>query len=79
MFMKVAVSIPDPLFDQAEALVRQRQVTRSGLYAEALELLLRSQDDSKITEKLNEVYREIDSRVDSRLAAAQAHSVREEW
>ncbi len=52
--MKVAVSIPDDVFEQAEHLVRERNVSRSELYTEALRALVQS--DARITEQLNEVY-----------------------
>ena len=77
--MKVAVSIPDPLFTEAERLARRRKLSRSQLYAEALEMLVGCQDDSEITRRLDAVYRGRDSRLDAGLAQAQADAVREEW
>ena len=45
--MKVAISVPDPLFEQAEQLVEQRQTSRSQLYAQALdEFLARNSPDA---------------------------------
>ena len=35
--MKTAVSIPDAIFEAAERLARKRKVSRSRLYAEALQ------------------------------------------
>lgn len=35
--MKVAISLPDELFEQAELLAEQRRTSRSQLYARALE------------------------------------------
>jgi len=52
--VKVAVSIPDDVFEQAEHLVRERNVSRSELYAEALRAMVQS--DARITEQLNDVY-----------------------
>lgn len=52
--MKVAVSIPDDVFEQAEHLVRERNVSRSELYTEALRALVLS--DARITEQLNHLY-----------------------
>ena len=77
--MKVAVSIPDPLFAEAERLARRRKVSRSQLYASALEMLVCSEDDSDITRRLDAVYRDLDSRLDAGLRDAQAEAVREEW
>ncbi len=77
--MKIAVSIPDPLFAEAERLARRRKLSRSQLYAEALEMLVGSEDDSDVTRRLDEVYRDLDSRLDTGLLNAQAEAVREEW
>ena len=79
MDMKVAVSIPDSLFAEAERLARRRKLSRSQLYAEALEMLVGSEDDSEVTRRLDAVYSDLDSRLDARLADAQAEAVREEW
>ena len=54
--VKVAVSIPDPLFSEAERLARRRKLSRSQLYAQALEVLLSSDDDSEITRRLDAVH-----------------------
>lgn len=78
--VKTAVSIPDPIFEAADRLARRRRLSRSALYAEALELLLASQDvDAEITRRLDEVYAEHDSSLDPFLAAANAALWREEW
>ncbi|MCY4664790.1 MAG: hypothetical protein OXC00_09000 [Acidimicrobiaceae bacterium] len=77
--MKVAVSIPDPLFAEAERLARRRKISRSRLYAQALEMLVGSEDDSDITRRLDAVYRDLDSSLDSGLLHAQAEAVREAW
>jgi hypothetical protein len=54
--VKIAVSIPDPLFEAADQLARRRKVSRSQLYAIALERLLAAEDDHDVTERLNAVY-----------------------
>lgn len=79
--MKTAVSIPDPIFEAADRLARRRRMSRSALYAEALELLLAAQADAdaEITRRLDEVYAEQDSSLDPFIAAANAELWREEW
>ncbi|MDE0653812.1 MAG: ChpI protein [bacterium] len=77
--MKVAVSIPDPLFRRAERLARRRKVSRSQLYAVALERLVDLEDDSEVTRRLDAVYGTQDSHPDAGLLAAQAEAVRERW
>lgn len=53
--MKVAVSIPDPIFNQADALARRLGTTRSKLYARALDAFVTDQDRGRITEAMNAV------------------------
>lgn len=73
------MSIPDALFAEADRLARRRKLSRSQLYAEAIELLVSREDQTEITRRLNEVYGKIGSRLDPGLAAAQSEAVREEW
>lgn len=76
--MKVAVSIPDPLFKSAERLAKKLKKPRSRLYAEALACYVRTQDPQTITDKLNEVYSKIDSGVDPAFEKAQAETLADE-
>lgn len=77
--MKVAVSIPDPLFAEAERLAQRRRLSRSQLYAQALAMLVHREDDSEITNRLDDLYREHDLPADIGLINAQADAVREAW
>jgi metal-responsive CopG/Arc/MetJ family transcriptional regulator len=77
--VKIAVSIPDPLIQAAERLARRRKLSRSQLYAHALEQLLSREDDEAITAQLDEVYARESSGLDPGLAAAQAQALREDW
>lgn len=52
--VKTAVSIPDDVFEAAERLANERNVSRSELYTTALRLLVQS--DDLITEQLDQVY-----------------------
>lgn len=51
--MKTAISIPDPIFREAEELARRRGLSRSQLYATALERYLESERTANVTETLN--------------------------
>jgi hypothetical protein len=62
--MKTAVSLPDELFRKAEAAARRLRVSRSHLYAKAIEEFLDRQRDLKVTERLNEVYSRESSKLD---------------
>jgi hypothetical protein len=54
--MKVAISVPDPLFRQAESAARRLRIPRSQLYARALEVFLSQQSRPDVTERLNAVH-----------------------
>jgi hypothetical protein len=51
--MKVAVSIPDPIFAEAEALAKLSRLSRSGLYSRALSAYVASHAPDRITELAN--------------------------
>ncbi|MGE0039587.1 MAG: hypothetical protein AB7H88_14470 [Vicinamibacterales bacterium] len=76
--MKVAVSIPEELFESAESLGKRLRVSRSRLYATALAEFLAKHQGRKITDRLNEIYGTEESRLDDRLSRMQRRSVSEE-
>jgi metal-responsive CopG/Arc/MetJ family transcriptional regulator len=51
--MKTAVSIPDPLFAEAEKAARELNISRSKLVQTALEEFLERRRDAAITEAIN--------------------------
>ena len=73
--MKVALSIPNELFDSAETLSRKLGVSRSRLYATALAEFLAKHRGRRTTDRLNAVYSSEDSRLDPRLRRLQARSL----
>lgn len=78
--MKTAISVPDRLFNSADALARRLGVSRSRLYATALAEFLAKHRAGKVTERLNTVYAAEESRLDPALRRAQARIVAErEW
>ncbi len=77
--MKTAVSIPDPIFEAADRLARRRRISRSELYAEAPARLLDADESSRVTERLDDLYRERPSELDAGLAAVQALAIDEDW
>ena len=76
--MKVAVSIPDRIFEAAELLAKQRNVPRSQIFAEALAAYLESRGSEAVTSKLNEIYGREVSAVENGLAQAQLDSISHE-
>jgi metal-responsive CopG/Arc/MetJ family transcriptional regulator len=78
--MKVALSIPDELFESGEALSKRLGVSRSRLYATALAEFVAKNRGRKITERLNAIYRSEDSRLPRALRRLQSRSLtRERW
>ena len=54
--LKIAISLPDSIFEAAEALAQQLGVSRSELYCAAIEDYLQRLEQERIRPKLNEVY-----------------------
>lgn len=78
--MKTAISLPDPVFEEAEALARQLGLSRSELYTKALKAYLRKYNRNQILNKLNQVYSKESSELDPVLAKMQFMSLpREDW
>lgn len=78
--MKTAISIPDPVFRNAERLAKNLKVTRSRLYTAAVAEYIKRHRAAKITDKLNAVYGDSDSALDEAIAAIQIRSLpRERW
>lgn len=54
--VNTAISVPKTLFEQAEALAREMKVSRSGLFAVALENFIRDYEDRQMFDKINKAY-----------------------
>ncbi len=78
MGMKIAISVPDPLFEAGEALARQLKMSRSQLYSTALSGYLSARGATAVTERLNAIYATQPSGVDAALATAQRKSIEDE-
>jgi predicted transcriptional regulator len=79
--MKTAISLPDALFESAEALARRLGVSRSQLFANAVAEFIAQHDRARLTERLDAVYADAPQEPpDLELAALQARSLpREKW
>lgn len=78
--MKVALSIPDDLFETAETLGKRLGVSRSRLYASALADYLAKHRGGKVTQRLNTVYATQDSRLEPGARRLQRRSLeRNAW
>jgi len=78
--MKTAISLPDQLFQSADAAAKVLGLSRSALIQKALEDFLESQSQKSIIEKLNRVYSKVDSSVPFEIKKYQSsHIQNEEW
>jgi len=78
--MKTAISVPDPVFGEAERLAERLEKTRSQLYTEALKEYLARHNPDTVTDRLNEVWGSI-AEPDDRFVSETVRSVlqRVEW
>jgi metal-responsive CopG/Arc/MetJ family transcriptional regulator len=78
--MKVAVSIPDPVFAEAERLAKRLKTTRSDIYARALGAFVATHAPDRVTQAMNEVVDAVGA-VPDEFAKAAARRVfdRVEW
>ena len=80
--MKTAISIPDTVFEAAEELAKRLGKSRSQLYTEAIQALLKQRSDQWITDRLNEIYdaKPELAKMDPAYKALQYRSLaKEEW
>lgn len=68
--MRIAISIPDDLFHQADRLARRTSKSRSQLFGEALREYLARHADDEITEAMNKVAAEVGEKTDDFVSGA---------
>jgi metal-responsive CopG/Arc/MetJ family transcriptional regulator len=57
LFMKTAISIPDPLFREADNTAQEMGIPRSQLYSLAIQEYVSRHSRKLITQKLNNLYK----------------------
>jgi metal-responsive CopG/Arc/MetJ family transcriptional regulator len=78
--MKTAISIPDKVFDSADTLAKKLKLSRSQLYAKAIEEFVAEHSHLSVREKLDQVYAGEPSTLDPAVARAQSAAIgREDW
>lgn len=79
--MKVAVSIPDGVFEEIERLVKRLGASRSEIYSRALAEFVGRHDPERITETLNQIVRDLGAERSDEFtrAAARRALKRCEW
>ncbi len=78
--MKTAISLPDTLFAAADRVAKKLRMSRSQLYATAVEEFVAQHDSQEVTERLDAVYGQQPASVDVVLEKLQARSLpKEDW
>jgi predicted transcriptional regulator len=78
--MKTAISIPDRLYERAEALARRLGKSRSQVYREALADYVARRESAAVTSSLDELVEKLGSGSDEWTAEAARHALeRSEW
>ncbi|NKQ34214.1 MAG: ribbon-helix-helix protein, CopG family [Chloroflexi bacterium] len=78
--MKTAISIPDPIFQEAEQLAKKLGMSRSELFTRAVAAFLEEKRQENITARLNKLYEKEPSQLDPVIARIQFASLPEdEW
>lgn len=78
--MKVAVSIPDDVFKEAERLAKKQKTSRSKLYSLALREFLARHSDDEVTEAWNRVIDKVGDQDDPFTKEAARRTLeRSEW
>ena len=78
--MKVAVSIPDDIFAEAETLAKRLKTSRSDIFSRALGEFIGHHAPDRVTELMNDVVREVGEEPDAfRVAASRRVLKNSEW
>lgn len=77
--MKIAISVPDAVFREAERLARRLKKSRSQLYAEALRQYLARHSPDEVTAALDAVCQDVGPPDPFAAAAARRVLERSEW
>ncbi|MFT5483376.1 MAG: metal-responsive CopG/Arc/MetJ family transcriptional regulator [Halieaceae bacterium] len=78
--MKTAISIPDPIFESAERAAKKLGISRSELYATAVDEFVERYRVEDVTAQLDAVYSSSPSQLDTELQGMQTRSIdKEEW
>jgi len=73
--MKTAVSLPERLYKDAEKAAKSMGIPRSQLFAKALEEYISHHKRDRVTEKLNEIYK--NGTIESNIEETSLESIRE--
>jgi metal-responsive CopG/Arc/MetJ family transcriptional regulator len=78
--MKTAISVDTRLFERAEKYAKEKKVSRSKLFSDAIREFLDNRETESLKENLNRVYSKEDSSIDPVLFKMALLSLpNEEW
>jgi metal-responsive CopG/Arc/MetJ family transcriptional regulator len=77
--MKVVISLPERTVEAAERVSKRLGLSRSQLYARAVEAFVKAHRGNEVREALAAVYGSEPAAVDSMIDRLQAEALREEW
>ena len=78
--MKTAVSVPNDVYERAEALARREKRSRSDVYSAALREYVARHDPDEVTVTLDDVLRQVGGAADPFVARAARRTVETvEW
>ena len=75
--MKTAIALPDQLYIEAEETAKSLGISRSQLYAKAIEEFISTHKMDRLTEQLNEIYSSTDTKSESIISMAGLEAIRE--
>ncbi|MCX7053658.1 MAG: hypothetical protein NTU56_05535 [Proteobacteria bacterium] len=76
--MKIAISVPNEVFEAGEHLARQLGVSRSQLYSDALATYLSARGAQEVTARLNAIFAAQPADLDPALNRAQLKTLADE-
>ena len=76
--MKIAISVPDDVFESGEHLARQLGISRSQLYCNALATYLSARGAEEVTARLNALYGAQPSGIEHAMQRAQLKNLADE-
>ena len=80
--VKTAISIQQSLFEQADALARELHISRSRLFALAVEDFMQRYENQRLLERINDAYADITPEEQAllrRMRRQQRQMVEGEW
>jgi metal-responsive CopG/Arc/MetJ family transcriptional regulator len=81
--VKTAISLPEPLFQRADSLARQQKISRSQLFARAVEEFLQRYESQTLLDAFNRAYDDFPAPDEKRLLQSMGKKQRElikgEW